>query len=56
MGDFDLSPREIRALVTFLKGLTSGKPHLAYAPAEHAEYAAPLAGSPACSQCAASCA
>jgi hypothetical protein len=44
MADFDLSPQEIRALVTFLKGLTSGKPRNAYAPGEHAEYAAALDG------------
>lgn len=44
MADFDLSPREIRALVTFLKGLTSGKARSAYLPAQHPEYAAPLAG------------
>jgi hypothetical protein len=44
MGDFDLSPREIRALVVFLKGLTSGKPRNAYAPGQHADYAAALDG------------
>jgi cytochrome c2 len=44
MGDYDLSPREIRALVTFLKGLTSGKPRTAYAPSQHPEYAAALEG------------
>ena len=44
MADFDLSPREIRALVVFLKGLTSGKPRNAYAPSQHEEYAAALEG------------
>ena len=44
MGDFDLSPREIRALVTFLKGLTPGRPRNAYAPAQNAEYNAALDG------------
>jgi cytochrome c551/c552 len=44
MGDFDLSPREIRALVTFLKGLTSGKPRNAYAPNQHPEFNAALEG------------
>ena len=44
MGDFDLSPREIRALVTFLKGLTSGRPRNAYASGQHADYSAALAG------------
>lgn len=44
MGDYDLSPREIRSLVTFLKGLTNGKPRNAYAPSQHAEYSASLDG------------
>jgi cytochrome c551/c552 len=44
MADFDLSPREIRALVTFLKGLTSGKPKTAYAPSQHPDYSAALEG------------
>jgi cytochrome c2 len=44
MADFDLSPREIRALVTFLKGLVNSKPKSAYAPEQHPEYAAALAG------------
>jgi cytochrome c551/c552 len=44
MADFDLSPREIRALVVFLKGLVNNKPRNAYAPGQHAEYAASLDG------------
>jgi cytochrome c551/c552 len=44
MADFDLSPREIRALVTFLKGLTNGKPRNAYAPNQHPEYNAAIEG------------
>lgn len=44
MADFDLSPKEIRALVTFLKGLTSGKPRTAFAPNQHPEYSAALEG------------
>jgi cytochrome c2 len=44
MADFDLSPREIRALVTFLKGLVNSKPKSGYAPDQHPEYAAALAG------------
>jgi cbb3-type cytochrome oxidase cytochrome c subunit len=44
MGDFDLSPREIRALTVFLKSLVTLKPKSAYNPAAHPEYAASLAG------------
>jgi cytochrome c2 len=44
MADFDLSPGEIRAIVTFLKGLVNGKPKAGYAPDQHPEYAAALAG------------
>ncbi len=44
MADFDLSPREIRSLVVFLKGLVNGRPKAAYAPDQHPEYAAALAG------------
>lgn len=44
MGDYDLSPREIRALVTFLKGLVSAKPKEEYAPVKHPQYAAALQG------------
>jgi mono/diheme cytochrome c family protein len=44
MGDFDLSPQEIRALVVFLKGLVTVKPRPAYDPAAHPAYAAALEG------------
>lgn len=44
MGDFDLSPREIRALVVFLKGQVEARPSVAYAPASHPEYAAVMHG------------
>ncbi|HEY4117738.1 MAG TPA: c-type cytochrome [Byssovorax sp.] len=44
MADFDLSPREIRALVTFLKSLVSSKPKEAYQPDKHPDYAAALEG------------
>ncbi len=44
MGDFDLSPREIRALVTFLKSLVNNKPRNAYDPSKHDDYAAALEG------------
>jgi cytochrome c551/c552 len=44
MGDFDMSPREIRALTVFLKGLVTVRPKTAYNPAAHPEYAAPLVG------------
>ncbi len=44
MADFDLSPREIRSLVIFLKGLTNGRPRNAYAPSQHEEYSAALEG------------
>ena len=44
MGDYDLSPREIRSLVVFLKGLVSSKPKTAFKPQEHPEYAAALEG------------
>ncbi|HZF56712.1 MAG TPA: cytochrome c [Polyangiaceae bacterium] len=44
MGDFDLSPREIRSLVVFLKGLVTARPKTAYNPAAHPEYAAVLTG------------
>ncbi len=44
MGDFDLSPREIRAIVVFLKGLVNAKPRGSYAPAQHADYNAALEG------------
>jgi mono/diheme cytochrome c family protein len=44
MADFDLSPREIRALVVFLKGLVANRPRTAFKPADHPEYAAALEG------------
>lgn len=44
MGDYDLSPREIRSLVVFLKGLVASKPKTAFKPQEHPEYAAALEG------------
>jgi cytochrome c2 len=44
MGDYDLSPREIRALVVFLKGLVTVKPKPDYNPAAHPAYAAALEG------------
>ncbi len=44
MADFDLSPREIRSLVVFLKGLVPAKPKVAYAPDKHPAYAAALEG------------
>jgi len=44
MGDYDLSAREIRALVTFLKGLVPAKPKESYNPLKHEAYAAALAG------------
>lgn len=44
MADFDLSPREIRALVVFLKGLVNARPKGTYDPSQHPEYAAALAG------------
>jgi cytochrome c551/c552 len=44
MGDFDLSPREIRALVTFLKGLVPAKPKEEYNPIKHEAYSAALTG------------
>ncbi len=44
MGDFDLSPREIRNLVVFLKGLVTSKPKTAYNPAMQPNYSAALSG------------
>ncbi len=44
MGDFDLSPREIRALVVFLKGLVTVKPKPDYNPSARPAYAAALEG------------
>lgn len=44
MGDFDLSPREIRSLVVFLKGLVNSKPKTAYNPAMQPSYSAALSG------------
>ena len=44
MGDYDLSAREIRALVTFLKGLVPAKPKAAYDPLKDDGYSAALAG------------
>ncbi len=44
MGDYDLSPREIRSLVLFLKGLVNSKPKTGYSPAKHPEYSAALEG------------
>ncbi|MEJ7728936.1 MAG: c-type cytochrome [Polyangiaceae bacterium] len=44
MGDFDLSSREIRALVTFLKGLSQVKPRAAYNPLAAPNYNAALEG------------
>src|SRR5439155_9924907 len=44
MADFDLSPREIRSLVVFLKSLVSSKPKIAYEAAKKPEYAAALEG------------
>ncbi|MEZ4302746.1 MAG: c-type cytochrome, partial [Polyangiaceae bacterium] len=44
MGDYDLSPREIRALVTFLKGLVPAKPKEQYNPSKHPAYASALQG------------
>lgn len=44
MGDFDLSPREIRALVTFLKGIVPAKPKEAFNPNKQEAYASALVG------------
>ena len=44
MGDYDMSPREIRGLVVFLKGLVPVKPKPGYNPAAHPAYAAALEG------------
>ncbi|MBK8256201.1 MAG: c-type cytochrome [Polyangiaceae bacterium] len=44
MGDYDLSPREIRALVTFLKGLVPARPKEEYNPVKHPAYGAALQG------------
>lgn len=44
MGDFDLSPREIRSLVLFLKGLVAVKPKPGYNPAMSPTYSAALEG------------
>jgi cytochrome c551/c552 len=44
MADYDLSPREIRALVTFLKGLVSAKPKEQWNPVKQPAYAAALHG------------
>ena len=44
MGDYDLSPREIRSLVTFLKGLVPAKPKEAYNPVMDANYSAAIEG------------
>lgn len=44
MGDFDLSPREIRALTVFLKSLVTVKPKAAFNPTVHPDYASALAG------------
>jgi cytochrome c2 len=40
MGDFDLSPREIRALAVFVMGLTESKPLAEYNPDDKPDYAA----------------
>ncbi|MFO0758339.1 MAG: c-type cytochrome [Byssovorax sp.] len=44
MGDYDLSPREIRSIVLFLKGLVNARPKTAYEPQKQPEYAAALEG------------
>lgn len=44
MGDFDLSPREIRSLVVFLKGLTQSKPKPAFNPSQRPGYSTTLDG------------
>ncbi|HKQ71899.1 MAG TPA: c-type cytochrome [Polyangiaceae bacterium] len=44
MADFDLSPREIRALTVFVMGLVESKPLPEYAPAARPEYASILEG------------
>jgi cytochrome c551/c552 len=44
MGDFDMSPREIRAVVTFLKGIVPAKPKEAYNPNKHEAYSSALQG------------
>jgi cytochrome c2 len=44
MGDFDLSPREIRALSVFVMGLAESKPLPEYNPSEKPEYAALFEG------------
>ena len=44
MGDFDLSPREIRAITVFLMGLNDLKPQAEYNPYEKPEYRAAVEG------------
>ena len=44
MGDFDLSPREIRALTTFLMGLNDLKPLSEFNPYDQPEYRAAVEG------------
>jgi cytochrome c2 len=44
MADYDLSPREIRSLVVFLKGLVPNRPKPAFNPAAKESYAAAVAG------------
>jgi cbb3-type cytochrome oxidase cytochrome c subunit len=44
MGDYDLSPREIRSLTIFLKGLVSAKPKSAFTPSQRPDYAAAIEG------------
>jgi cytochrome c2 len=44
MGDYDLSPREIRALVIFLKGLTPSKPKEAFDPLAQPAYVSAIEG------------
>ncbi len=44
MGDYDLSPREIRSLVVFLKGMVPAKPKEIYNPNKHESYAQVLVG------------
>ncbi|MBI4952043.1 MAG: c-type cytochrome [Myxococcales bacterium] len=44
MGDFDVSPQEIRALLVFLAGLTPDRPNAAFDPMARPAYAAPVRG------------
>src|SRR5262249_18605213 len=44
MADFDLSPREIRSLVVFLKGLVNARPKPQYSPSAQPAYASALDG------------